>query len=56
MALTGHFRTVKLQRSDNEDNTFEVWQQYPEHDNDTDNHQELLTLLRRLKQEMQDRS
>lgn len=56
MALTGQFRTVKFQRTDNDDNTFDEWQQYPEHDNDEDNHQELLTLMRRLKQEMKDRS
>lgn len=56
MALTGNYITVKLRRSDNDENTFDEWQMHPEHDNDEDNHQELIALMQRLTADMKDRS
>ena len=48
MALTGLFKSSKVEREDADGNVWEEWIQYPEHDNEEDNLTELQTALTRL--------
>lgn len=49
MALTGLFKSSKVEREDADGNVWEEWVQYPEHDNEDDNLTELLAAIGRLK-------
>jgi len=49
MALTGLFKSSKVEREDADGNVWEEWIQYPEHDNEDDNLTELLAAIERLK-------
>lgn len=48
MALTGLFKTSKIEREDADGNVWEEWIQYPEHDNEEDNLAELIAACNRL--------
>ena len=48
MALTGLFRSSKVEREDADGNVWEEWIQYPEHDNEEDSLTELQAALTRL--------
>jgi len=49
MALTGLFKSSKVEREDADGNVWEEWIQYPEHDNEDDNLTELLAAIEGLK-------
>lgn len=48
MALTGLFKSSKVEKEDADGNVWEEWIQYPEHDNEDDNLTELLAAIERL--------
>ena len=48
MALTGLFKSSKVEREDADGNVWEEWIQYPEYDNEEDNLTELQAALTRL--------
>lgn len=48
MALTGSFKTSKIEREDAEGNVWEEWIHYPEHDNEEDNLTELIAATNRV--------